>query len=516
MTRPHRLRDRRKLLPGVAAFAAASAVALFGLYANAGTPNGGQAERDEPARGVVRLRVLGVNDLHGHLRPPQPGVGGAAWLAGHLQRATLPGRTIRVHAGDMVGASPIWSGWFHDEPTVEAMNAIGFDVGTLGNHEFDEGGRELLRLLRGGRRTGPEALKRDVRGRLLNTSSEGFAGVSFPYVAANTELRSGGTLLPPYAVVERAGARVGFIGVTTPRTPMFLTARAARPYRFGDISDAVNRFVPELQARGVEAIVVLAHSGAPAVSADGRTASGEILLETAQMSDAVDAVIAGHSHSVIDTRVPNRGGVGDTVVVEAGSFGRAFDRLDLWVDRASGQVVRKSGAVRTTSHRAARPNRRVAAIVRRYGRIVGPLARRVMGQAARPMSAANGLGLLDAEGQRRQAGAELGIVARTSFRAALDAGPITYAELFAAQSYDHPVVRVSLPGDRIERLRSRPDLFVSGPDTLQPGRIYTVAVSELAAQALGVRDTAARASGSPRAGGEVDALAAEVKRTLGR
>ena len=125
-----------RLLPGLAAFTAAMLVALLGLYAQAGTP--------EPR--VATLRLLGVNDFHGHLEPPRPGIGGAAWLKSHLDRATLPGRTIRVHAGDMVGATPLISSWFHDEPTIEAANEIGFDVGTVGNHEFDEGGDELMRL----------------------------------------------------------------------------------------------------------------------------------------------------------------------------------------------------------------------------------------------------------------------------------------------------------------------------------------------------------------------------------
>ncbi len=140
-----------RLLPGLAAFTAAMLVALLGLYAQAGTPEPRKGARPS---GVVKLRLLGVNDFHGHLEPPRPGVGGAAWLKAHLDRATLPGRTIRVHAGDMVGATPLISSWFHDEPTIEAANEIGFDVGTLGNHEFDEGGDELMRLLGGGSRSG--------------------------------------------------------------------------------------------------------------------------------------------------------------------------------------------------------------------------------------------------------------------------------------------------------------------------------------------------------------------------
>jgi 5'-nucleotidase len=150
-----------RLLPGLAAFVTAMLVALFGLYAQAGTP---EPRKETSARGTVKLRLLGVNDFHGHLEPPRPGIGGAAWLKSHLDSASLPGHTIRVHAGDMVGATPLISSWFHDEPTIEAANEIGFDVGTVGNHEFDEGGDELTRLLQGGQRTGPDALKPDVAG----------------------------------------------------------------------------------------------------------------------------------------------------------------------------------------------------------------------------------------------------------------------------------------------------------------------------------------------------------------
>ena len=118
-----------RLLPGLAAFVAAMLVALLGLYAQADAPE--QREAPPPAvvkesrGGVVKLRLLGVNDFHGHLDPPRAGIGGAAWLKAHLDRATLPGRTIRVHAGDMVGATPLISSWFHDEPTIEAANEIG-------------------------------------------------------------------------------------------------------------------------------------------------------------------------------------------------------------------------------------------------------------------------------------------------------------------------------------------------------------------------------------------------------
>jgi 5'-nucleotidase len=212
------------LAPGAAAFLAASLVGLVGLNASAGPESA-----DEPRQETLRIRLLGVNDLHGHLEPPRPALGGVAWLKAHLDRETLPGRTVRVHAGDMVGASPLISSWFHDEPAIEAANAIGFDVGTLGNHEFDEGGPELMRLLRGGRRTGPEALKRDANGRLVNTSDPTFEGTRFPTVAANTFDREGRLVLPPYHIVEGPGC--GSVSSASRPAPHRVGCLAAMPSR---------------------------------------------------------------------------------------------------------------------------------------------------------------------------------------------------------------------------------------------------------------------------------------------
>ena len=221
--RPTRARiakvDRRHLWPGLAAFLAALALALVGL----GTDARGEQEH------LVEIQLLGVNDLHGHLEAPDaesdaPGLGGAVNLADALQRAAsdYPGRTVRVHAGDMVGASPLVSSHFRDEPAMKAMNLMGFDAGTFGNHEFDEGSAEALRLLR---------------------------GANFPYVSANVADSAGRPLVPPYRVVRRAGVKLGIIGVTTLDAPKWLLPRHARKLRFRDISDSVDRYVPALQRR---------------------------------------------------------------------------------------------------------------------------------------------------------------------------------------------------------------------------------------------------------------------------
>jgi 5'-nucleotidase len=467
-----------RFLPGAAAFVAALLVALLGLYANADTPPPADAQGTP---NLVKVRLLGVNDFHGHLEAPRPDLGGAAWLKTHLDRATLPGRTIRVHAGDMIGATPLISSWFHDEPTMEAGNELGFDVGTLGNHEFDEGGGELIRMLRGGRRTGTAALKRDADGRLVNTSSPDYAGAGYPYIAANTVDREGELSLPPYAVIERAGVRVGFIGVTTPSTPKFLLDRYSARFRFTDISDAVNRWVPVLRDRGVRAIVVLAHAGGP--TQDESTAPdfvGEIVDEAREMSSEVDAVIAGHSHSRLDIRVPNVDGSGDKLIVEALSYGIAYDLVDLTIDSRTGDVVAKTGRVPATPHDVAGDGE-LAALVDGYRRRVAPLATKVLDHTDTPLTRANGrLAQLVAAAERSFAGADAAVVSGGALRADMGAGPITYADVAEALAYDHPVVRFNLSGRELRALADGAGYF-SGPSDLDPERTYTVAASEMLA-----------------------------------
>ena len=454
-----RLSDRRHLLPGAAAFAGAALVALLGLRAGADQPP------RPPLPGTVELQLLGVNDFHGHLEPPQPDMGGAAWLGAHLARAARshPERTITVHAGDMVGASPLISSYFHDEPAIEATNMMRFDVGTVGNHEFDEGGAEMLRLIRGGRRTdGPRAF----------TSDPDWQGARYPYIAANTvERDSGELLLPPYEVVERAGVRVGFVGVTTEDTPKWLLPEHRRPYRFTDISEAVNRWVPELRSRGIEAIVVLAHSGA---FQKGAEAVGEIVDEAVEMDDAVDVVVAGHTHSPLNLTVDGK------LVVEAESYGTHYDRVTITIDRTTDDVVAKSAVLAPTTHAGVAPDPALARLVQGYAERVAPLGDRVVGKLEHEVDS-DGLGQLVADAQRAFAGADVAFVnPGNTRRPGLEAGPVTYADLFLVQAYENPVLRMKMRGlDVLAVMEQRlgVQLYTSGLDGVQPDGIYTVAVN---------------------------------------
>lgn len=439
----------------VAALAVATMLAVTSIWA----ASAGSKPRPEPTTKdrTTNIQLLGVNDFHGNLEPPRQlggrTVGGAAYLAAYLDRYEQrnPNGTIRVHAGDMVGGSPLISSYFHDEPTVYAMNEMGFDVGTLGNHEFDEGGQEMLRLINGGQRTDGKQFKDGPDEGPENTSDPDFPGADFPYVAANTIYKdTGESVLPPYEIVKKAGIKVGFIGVTTEDTPNVVVPDAVAPFRFADISETVNKYVRELRKKDVRTIVVLAHSGAFQQAAGGL--AGEIRDETAEMSDAVDVVVAGHTHSQLNDRVGNK------LVVSAFSAGTAFDAVNMKVDRNTKDVVSSSADIVTTYNDAITPDSRTAALVAKYKERIAPISERIVGTAqtdiTRDTTAAgeSALGDLIADAQRNFAGADFAFMNPGGIRSDVAAGPVSYGELFSVQPFDNQIVSMALTGDQIYTL----------------------------------------------------------------
>jgi 5'-nucleotidase len=266
---------------------------------------------------------------------------------------------------------------------------------------------------------------------------------------------------------------VGFIGVTTTDTPYFLLSEFARQYQWLDLSDTVNRWVPELRRGGVEAIVVLAHAGA---LQEGDGAAGEIVDEAREMDDAVDVVVAGHTHSRLDVEVDGK------LVVEALSYGVAFDRVQITVDRATGEVVAKSAFVMPTRHAGVKPDPGLAALVESYRRRVAPLANQVVGHAAQDLDNA-AVDRLAADAQRAFAGADIAFLNPGNTRADLDRGPITYSDAFEVHAYEHPVWQLRMPGaELLHVMAEQPGLLVSGPRELDPAAVYTVAANGIVAE----------------------------------
>jgi 5'-nucleotidase len=454
-------------------FFVALCLALMLSAASIWTTSAYSAPKPVPETQTTSIQLLGVNDFHGNLEPlatsertyssaPTGNVegqitcdggaaGGAAYLDAYMDQyaALNPDNTIRVHAGDMVGGSPLISSYFHDEPTIEATNLMEFDVGTLGNHEFDEGGQEMLRLIDGGQRDDGLQYKEDASGQLVNTSDPDFAGADYPYISANVVYADTGELvLDPYTIVERDGVKVGFIGVTTEETPDIVVPDAVEPFEFLDISKSVDRYSKKLRKQGVETIVVLAHAGGTQTSAE--EATGEIISETAEMNNKlVDVIIAGHSHSYLNTTV------NDILIVEGFGLGTAFETVNLTIDRATGDVIEASAEVVPTCNAGITPDAETAALVAQYDEQVTTIENRVVGTTITPTADADGesaLGDLIADAQRAYAGTQIAFMNPGGIRAPIEAGEVTYGELFKVQPFDNQVVKMELTGDQIYRL----------------------------------------------------------------
>jgi 5'-nucleotidase len=423
-------------------------------------------------RAPEKLQLLGINDFHGRLseglRVANRPVGGAAVLAAYLraEQASFAGTTLIVHAGDHVGATPPESALLQDEPSIEFLNLLtnrhcrswaGFDplcnvVGTLGNHEFDEGVAELLRLIEGGNH---------AKGPFL---SDPYPGVNFAYVSANViDEASGQTLLPPYAIKQVGRERLALIGAVLEATPSVVTAEGVRGVRFEDEADAINRVVQRLQRRGIEAFVVLIHQGGFQTSYSGSTlpeagAPGGAIAEiVSRLSSAVDVVVSGHAHAFSNALLANAEGH-PILITQAFSSGTAFGDIELSIDGATHDVVEKSARIVTTyadEGPGLTPAADVAALVERATTAVAPQVSRVLGEAAvaltRTQSAAgeSALGNLIADAQRAAQGSELAFMNPGGIRADLDAGPITWGELFTVQPFANDLVRMDLTGAQV-------------------------------------------------------------------
>ena len=232
-----------------------------------------------------------------------------------------------VAAGDLIGASPLLSSLFHDEPTIESLSKMGLAITSVGNHEFDEGWQELRRMQDGGCHPvdgckGPKP----------------FEGAKFEYLAASTFLDSGQTLFPPYTVRTFDGVKVGFIGLTLEGTPDVITPAARAGITFRDEAETVNALVPKLKAEGVEAIVVLLHEGGftNATLDDCHGLTGTITEIVPKFDKAVDVVVTGHTNGIYICTLDGR------LVTSAGAYGTRVTDISLLIDRKTGDVIGKS------------------------------------------------------------------------------------------------------------------------------------------------------------------------------
>jgi 5'-nucleotidase len=416
----------------------------------------------------VDLRILAINDFHGYLRPPQGGItiadpedktkkitvaaGGAEYMAtlvGQLREGRR--NTVFVAAGDLIGASPFLSAMFHDEPTIEALSMMGLDISSVGNHEFDEGKDELLRMQNGGCHPVDKC-----RGPLP------FTGAKFRYLAASTfEKSSGKTVFPPYEIREFEGIPVAFIGLTLKGTPGLVSPVGVGDLEFRDEADTVNALVPELKARGVEAIVVLIHEGGvPAGDYNECPGiSGPIVDIVKKFDRAVDVVVSGHTHRAYVCEIDGR------LVTSGDKYGTLVTAIDLKLDRVTRDVV--SAKADNTIVRTATLARNAGqtALLEAYDKVAAPIANRPAGSVTETLSRVpnnageSPLGDIIADAQlaatssATNGGAVIAFTnpggVRTDITRKED-GAVTYADLFASQPFRNQLVTLTLTGKQIK------------------------------------------------------------------
>lgn len=449
-----------------------------------------------PVGKTTVVRVIAFNDFHGNLdgaalalRSDVDGLfvatpagaragvpaGGVDFLAGLVRqlREAAP-YSIVVSAGDLIGASPLNSALFHDEPTIETMNRLGLDFNAVGNHEFDEGKDELLRMQNGGcHPTDPNSCQGDKVG-----TPEPFEGAAFEFLAANVEEdASGRTLFPPYGIRQFGAIRIAFIGVTLRATPSIVTPSGIAGLAFHDEAGTVNALVGELRRAGIEAIVVLVHEGGRASGSingcDG--VSGPIVDIVARLDDAVDLVVSGHTHQAYSCELPNA--AGRTIpVTSAGSFGRLVTTIDLTLDRESRDVVAAQvenravdRSLRVGAGEPIAPVEEIAAIVSAYNSLTAPIANRVIGTISADImrttnpAGESALGDVIADAQllatsaADRGGAVAAFVNPGGMRADLPhsasgsegGGRVTYAEAFTVQPFGNSLVVKTLTGQQL-------------------------------------------------------------------
>lgn len=422
------------------------------------------------AKPDVEVQLLGSNDFHGHLESTTPGTiapdpasprvpaGGAEYLATHLRQAEQTNRnTLIVSAGDLIGASPLLSALFHDEPTIEAMNKIGLDLNAVGNHEFDEGSAELRRMQRGG--------CHPVDGCL---DGDGFAGAKFRFLAANVvDEDSGRTLFPAYSIKEFNGIKVGFIGMTLEGTPDIVSPSGVAGLDFLDEAETANRYARELRRRhGVRAIVVLLHEGglqtAPGGINDCNGISGPIVDIVERTTSHVDLFVTGHTHTAYNCVIDGR------PVTSASSFGRLLTDIDLTLDRRSRDVVEVAANNQIVTQNVFKAMD-MSQLIQRYDAIAAPLRDRVIGRITADITRTPDDSLEHAAGNLI-ADAQLAATSSPDTGTAVAAfmnpggvrseflfaqsgsegdGNVTYGEAFTVQPFGNSLVTMTLTGAQI-------------------------------------------------------------------
>ncbi|MDP4501218.1 bifunctional metallophosphatase/5'-nucleotidase [Nonomuraea turcica] len=492
------------------------------------------ADASKAPPSTVPVRLLALNDFHGHLEPPTGSsgrmvdehgqtvdAGGAAYVAAHMKALADP-NTIAVAQGDLIGATPLISAAYHDEPSIEFMDKLGLKVAAVGNHEFDEGYAELRRIMDGG--------CHPVDG--CSPAGE-WKGAKFDYVGANVLFKNpnektdalsalgakqsevkqlladwGVPALPPVSVKWMNGVPIGFIGLVTQTTPSIVTTEGIKDLKFVDEVKAANVASKLLKLVGVKAQVVLVHEGDQVTtgqSPDACSAIPGVGNRIATQVDAeVDLVLSGHSHQAYLCKVKDPAG-NDRVYSQGGSFGRVITQVDMNVNVRTRDIERAS--VVADNHvvtRTVAPDPEISAFVQTWKNRVGPVANKPVGTITTDvanMAAPSGetpLGDLIADAQlaatKTGGNAQIALMNPGGVREPLTYatspanegdGVVTYGEAFATQPFNNLMQVVTLTGAQLKTVLEQQ--FTGGPNNqaftkiLQPSANFTYTYSRSAA-----------------------------------
>lgn len=472
---PHRSRRRTQRI-----LAAAAGLATVGALAAAIPATAGETKSEKsggynkPSR-YQDVQLLSFNDLHGNLEPPSGSsgrvtkvhedghtetinAGGVEYLATHLREARKSNNKYSITAagGDMVGASPLISGLFHDEPTIEALNKLDLDVTSVGNHEFDEGAKELGRLQKGG--------CHPTDGCYIEGKK--FKGADFPYLAANVlDEKTKKPILKPYWVWKQNGVKVGFIGVTLEDTPGIVSAEGVKGLKFKDEVETINKYAKLLEKQGVKSVVALIHEGGfPASTAynydcdspgAGDGISGPIVDIAKNITPKVDALVTGHTHTAYACTINDPSGKPRTVT-SAASFGRLYTDTTLTYDRWTGDIART--AVDSANHVVTRDVPKatdMTELIKKWNTLAAPIGNRAIGHISAdiaPTGTESPLGDLIADaqlahGKELDPETDLALMNPGGIRTGLTYaatggegdGVVTFAEGFAVQPFANTV-----------------------------------------------------------------------------
>jgi 5'-nucleotidase / UDP-sugar diphosphatase len=376
-----------------------------------------------PAQGrEVSLRLLYVNDFHGFAEPDKPLsspelVGGAAYLAGAVDRLRTERPTLLLAAGDMIQGNN-WANLFKGKSSIELMNAMGFNAMVVGNHEFDFG-QQVLR----------ERIKE----------------AEFPVLGANVK---GLALIKPYVVKSVGGIKVAVIGVVTADTPTSTNPKNVGGLKFSPPEAAVAKYLQALKGKA-DIVVVLSHLGYPEDRA------------LAEKVPGIDVIIGGHTHTKLETPVV----VNHTIIGQAWEHAKALGVLDL--DLVDGKIVKSAGHLEEIKPAAGQADKKVQALVAQYSRQVDALLDKNVGETEVDLDGEQvrrretNLGDLVTDIMRASAGADAALINGGTIRTSLHRGQIKAKDIYTALPFDNYLVAIRLTG---RQLREALEHGVSGPE----------------------------------------------------